>query len=182
MLFTKIKGGEKTNTFIKRTSFYTLLRQGNRILCYLKQGFYLQLILSCLAFVSNLAQAQQWQLRNESSKVKGYNSKITGRELSKSINTENGWVQIFNGKENFYVRDIEISSSNPSIIYAAGNGVYRSTNSGVSWDSAGENSFLLIGVDPLNSEVVLGISSTPVLNNMYRTTNGGKKWDLFTLS
>ncbi len=104
-------------------------------------------------------------------------SNIKGRELSKSTNTENGWLQIFNGKENFYAHDIKISPSDPSIIYAAGNGVYRSTNSGVSWDSIGENSFLLIGVDPLNSDIVLAISSTPVLINIYRTTNGGKKWD-----
>jgi hypothetical protein len=86
-----------------------------------------------------LAQAQQWKLQNESSKRERYKSKITRKELSKNMNHENSWLQIFNGKVDFYAHDIKISPSDPSIIYAAGNGVYRSTNSGVSWDSIGGN-------------------------------------------
>lgn len=110
-----------------------------------------------------------------------HKSRITGEKYSENERIENGWAQIFNGKEDFSVHDIKISPSNPDIIYAAGNGVYRSTNSGVSWDSVGENLFLLIGVDPLNSNVVLGTVSTASENTMYRTTNGGKKWDLLLL-
>jgi photosystem II stability/assembly factor-like uncharacterized protein len=155
------------------------LRNSNKLLAYspTKQKINLQLLFIYLMFVPLFAQEQQWQPWNESSKGEEHISKLTGKELSKSMNSENGWSQIFNGTGDFYVHDIKISSSNPSIIYAAGSGVYQSTDRGVSWDSIGENSFLLIGVDPLNSEVVLGISSTPVLNNIYRTTNGGKKWD-----
>ena len=155
------------------------LSNSNKLVTYLtpRRKINFQLLFIYLIIVTPFTLAQQRQSRKESSKGEAYKSKITGKEISKSMNTENGWVQIFDGTGDFYARDIKISPSNPSVIYAAGSGVYRSTDSGVSWDSIGENSFLLIGVDPLNSEVVLGISSTPVLNNIYRTTNGGKKWD-----
>jgi photosystem II stability/assembly factor-like uncharacterized protein len=154
------------------------LRNSNKLLAYslTKQKINLQFLFIYLMFVPLFAQAQPWQSRNESSKEEEHISKSTGKELSKSMNSKNDWVQIFDGTGDFYARDIKISSSDPSIIYAAGSGVYRSTDRGVSWDSIGEY-LEMIGVDPLNSDVVLGISSTPVLNNIYRTTNGGKKWD-----
>ncbi len=155
------------------------LRNSNKLLAYsmLRRKINIQLRIIFFMTIPLFAQTQQWRLWNESTKGEEHISKLTQKELSKSMNYENGWLQIYDGTGDFYARDIKISSSDPSIIYAAGNGVYRSTDRGASWDSVGENSFLLIGVDPLNSEVVLGISSTPVLNNIYRTTNGGKKWD-----
>ncbi len=106
------------------------------------------------------------------------------------------WKPIFDGESIASMGAIAVSPSNPNIIYAGtgvntvygdvsyGNGVYKSTNGGETWQHLGlEDSrhIARILVDPRNPDIVLvaaiGDGYGPnEQRGVFRSTDGGKNW------
>src|SRR5882762_8519713 len=107
------------------------------------------------------------------------------------------WYPVFDSvKEASSVGAIAVAPSNPDVIYvgmgdliagggiAEGNGVYRSTNAGRTWQHLGLDATKQIPsmlVDPKNPDIVLLAAQGDVhkksdTRGVYRSTNGGQTW------
>ncbi len=115
----------------------------------------------------------------------------------KTSNAGLTWEPIYDGQINPSIGALAISSSDPNIIYAGtgeadmrsdityGEGVYKSTDGGMHWESLGLKDTRHIGkilVDPDNPNIVLvaalGHAYAPNKERgVFRTTDGGKSWE-----
>ena len=99
------------------------------------------------------------------------------------------WNPIFDAMHVASIGAIAIAASNPNVIYVGtgeqgrGRGVFKSTDAGVTWSSAGlaeEHYISSIIVDPKNPDVVVvGAFGSSVLTEprgIFRSTDGGKSW------
>ena len=114
----------------------------------------------------------------------------------KSTNKGTTWKPVFDNEAVSTFGDIAISKSNTNILYVGtgeqqnrqssswGNGVYKSTDQGETWQSIGlEKTFHIskVIVHPANSNIVyvgaLGnLWKESEERGIYKTTNGGKSW------
>jgi photosystem II stability/assembly factor-like uncharacterized protein len=125
---------------------------------------------------------------------------IVGQPNTYYIGTPNGgawkttdggrtWKPIFDAVHVASVGALAVAPSNPDIIYVAtgeqgkGHGVYKSTDAGSTWRSAGlgdEHYLSSILVDPKNPDVVVagafGSSVPTEPRGLFKTTDGGKSW------
>lgn len=120
-----------------------------------------------------------------------------GQELRKQAElSESSVAWEFAGPVNIGGRtsDIEYDPINPNIVYAgaATGGVFKSTDSGVTWFSVFDDQAVLpigdIAVDPVNSNIVyVGTGEANGGHNnfagggMYKSTNGGTNWEMIGL-
>jgi photosystem II stability/assembly factor-like uncharacterized protein len=115
----------------------------------------------------------------------------------KTENAGTTWTPIFDDQSTYTTGCVAIDPSNPEIVWvgsgenvggrhvAYGDGVYRSTNGGKTWDNMGlKNSEHIseIIVHPDNSDVVWVASQGPLWSKggergLYKTTNAGKSWN-----
>ena len=106
------------------------------------------------------------------------------------------WIPIFDGESAPSIGALAVAPSNPNIIYVGtgvntvygdvtyGNGVYKSTNGGETWQHLGleeTRHIARILVDPRNPDIVLvaalGHSFGPnEERGVFRSTDGGKNW------
>lgn len=107
------------------------------------------------------------------------------------------WTPIFDDQSTGSIGDIAIAPSNPNTIYvgsgeglqrpdlSVGNGMYKSTDAGKTWQHLGLSDGQQIGgisIDPTNeNRVFVAVLGHPYGPNtergVYRTTDGGKTWD-----
>lgn len=119
-----------------------------------------------------------------------------GGGVWKTVDAGRTWHPLMNHEQSAAVGALAVSRSNPNIIYVgtgqvafrydtiAGNGIYRSTNGGKTWDNVGLDKTRHIGrilVDPKNPDIVLVAAFGHVFGpnrqrGVYRSTNGGKTW------
>jgi len=112
--------------------------------------------------------------------------------------TEDGgatWVAIFDDQGTLTMGDISISRNNTNLIWAgtgeadaghahSGNGVYKSVNGGVTWESKGLLDVGTVGkvlIDPNDDNTVFVAAMGPVYRNsenkgIYRSKDGGNNW------
>ncbi len=115
----------------------------------------------------------------------------------RSTDKGGSWTPIFDDQPVLTIGDLALAPSNPDIIYVgtgeangsvsnyAGAGVYKSIDSGASWESVGLESTTSIGrilVHPNNPDIVwvgaIGSYYLPGENRgVYKSTNGGSTWD-----
>jgi photosystem II stability/assembly factor-like uncharacterized protein len=107
------------------------------------------------------------------------------------------WTPIFDQMHVASIGAIVVSPSNPDILYVGtgdvslvgssvnmGNGVYKSTDAGLTWTHVGLNETEHIGamwIDPRNPDVVVVAAlgrtfSTNPERGVFKTTDGGKTW------
>jgi photosystem II stability/assembly factor-like uncharacterized protein len=99
------------------------------------------------------------------------------------------WKPIFDAVHVASIGALAIAASNPNIIYVGtgeqgrGHGVFKSTNAGATWSSAGlleEHFISSIIIDPKNPDLVVAgafgsaVPSEP--RGLFKTTDGGKSW------
>ncbi|HKW25642.1 MAG TPA: hypothetical protein VJN48_07645, partial [Terriglobales bacterium] len=107
----------------------------------------------------------------------------------KTIDGGRVWKPIFDAERVASVGAVAVAPSQPEVVYVGtgeqgrGNGVYKSTDAGVTWNSVGlANTHFIANViiDPRNPELVLVAASgdaEPGPNRgVFRTSNGGKAW------
>ena len=107
------------------------------------------------------------------------------------------WDPIFDEQPTGSIGDVAVAPSNPDVVYVAsgeglqrpdlsvGDGIYKSTNGGKTWQHLGLREGLQIGglaIDPGNENrvfaAVLGHPYGPNKERgVYRTTDGGKSWE-----
>ncbi|MFA5834149.1 MAG: T9SS type A sorting domain-containing protein [Bacteroidota bacterium] len=96
-------------------------------------------------------------------------------------------MSIPSGAATNFVGPYTLSESNPKILYAGKDKVFKTTNAGVSWTTTNANTaldgnpVLTIAISPTNSDTVY-VSTTPVSSRarIFRTTNGGTTWTNIT--
>ncbi len=99
------------------------------------------------------------------------------------------WKPIFDAVHVASIGALAVAPSNPNIIYVAtgeqsrGRGVFKSTDAGATWSSAGlveEHFISSIVIDPKNPDVVVagafGSSVPGEPRGLFKTTDGGKTW------
>ena len=108
--------------------------------------------------------------------------------------TDNGitFDPVFDNEENLSIGDVEVSYSNPEILYVGtgnlsywGNGMYKSTDAGKSWIHIGlENTYFIskIVIHPKNPDIVYvsaigNIYIDSPEKGIFMTKNGGKTWE-----
>ncbi|MEL6866626.1 MAG: T9SS type A sorting domain-containing protein [Bacteroidota bacterium] len=117
----------------------------------------------------------------------------------KSTDAGESWTPVFDDAGNLSIGNIAIAKSNPDVVYVGtgeangsatsgaffGDGVYKSTNGGSSWESVGLEASNHVGriiVDPTDEDRVF-VAATGVLygkneeRGLYRTMNGGQDWE-----
>jgi len=117
--------------------------------------------------------------------------------IFKTINGGLNWQPIFDDQILLSIGKIIIDPVNPNIIYAGtgdvnisalpsvGNGLYKSTNGGITWENIGLDYARIISdiyVNPKNTnEIYVGAMGLPFERNshrgLYKTTDGGKNWN-----
>ncbi len=105
---------------------------------------------------------------------------------------------VFDGEGSYSIGCITVDPKNPSVVWVGtgennsqrsvsfGDGVYRSTDGGVSWTRMGlerSEHIAKIVIDPRDSDVVWVASQGPLWNDggdrgLYRSTDGGATWEL----
>lgn len=106
------------------------------------------------------------------------------------------WKPVFDGQSSYSIGTITIDPNTPSTVWVGtgenvsgrhvgwGDGIYKSTNAGATWQNMGLEKSEHIGkilVDPRNSDVVLVASEGPLWSTggqrgLYRSADGGKTW------
>ena len=114
----------------------------------------------------------------------------------KTVNAGTTWQAIFDDQPSYSTGCIALDPSNPEIVWvgtgenvggrhvAYGDGIYRSTNGGITWKNMGLKNTEHISeiiVHPDNSEVIWVAAQGPLWKKggergLYKTTNGGKSW------
>ncbi len=116
----------------------------------------------------------------------------------KSPDAGNSWFPVFDNQTSLSIGDIAIAPSDPAILYVGtgeanggggsltydGNGVYKSTDSGLTWTSVGLELTRNTGrmaIDPDNPDRVFAATMGDLFGNnpdrgLYRTTDGGSTW------
>ncbi len=102
------------------------------------------------------------------------------------------WFPVFDDiKDVSSIGAVEVAPSNPNIVYVGtgstneGNGMYKSTDAGRTWQHLGLDSTRQIPsmlVDPTNPDVVLiaaegSVRSADGFHGAFRTTDGGRTWN-----
>jgi photosystem II stability/assembly factor-like uncharacterized protein len=130
----------------------------------------------------------------------GYNSTIYvgagSGNIWKTVNNGTTWDPVFDHESTFAIGDIEVSKSDPNIIWVgtgeslmarssfAGTGIFKSKDGGKTWSNMGLIDTHHIGrvvIDPQNSDIVyvaaLGHQYTfNAERGLFKTTDGGKTW------
>ncbi len=118
--------------------------------------------------------------------------------IFKTTNGGASWTSVFDDQQMLAIGDIEISNQNPDIIYVGtgepnagggslaydGNGIYKSTDGGLTWESKGLPDIGSVGkivIDPTDDQTVYVGAMGPLFRNdtnrgVYKTTNGGDTW------
>jgi photosystem II stability/assembly factor-like uncharacterized protein len=119
-----------------------------------------------------------------------------GGGVWKTVNSGRTWAPVFDSQPVASIGAIAVAPSNPQVVYVGsgeadmrsqisyGNGVYRSTDAGKSWEHLGLDGTRQISrliIDPRNPDVVfvaaLGHAYGPnPERGVYRTRDGGKTW------
>ena len=114
----------------------------------------------------------------------------------KTTNAGTTWAPIFEGQGSFSIGCITLDPRNPLVIWVGsgennsqrsvsyGDGVYKSTDGGKSWENVGLKKSEHIGkilVDPRDSNTVWVAAQGPLWapggdRGLYKTTDGGKTW------
>ncbi len=114
----------------------------------------------------------------------------------KSTNGGTSWAEIFDATGVLSIGAITVDPANSNVIWVGtgeanasgdsypGNGIYRSTNSGLTWQHLGLDYSYHIGriaIDPTNSQRVFAAAcgtlfATNPERGVYRTENGGTSW------
>ncbi|HUM47066.1 MAG TPA: hypothetical protein PLD84_09065 [Chitinophagales bacterium] len=109
------------------------------------------------------------------------------------------WLPIFDNETTLSIGDIAVAPSNPSILYVGtgeanggsgsltydANGIYKSTNAGLTWTNVGLQSTRMTGrmaVHPTNPDIVFAATMGDLYGptpdrGLYKTTDGGTTWD-----
>jgi len=115
----------------------------------------------------------------------------------KTNNNGTTWKPIFENESTFTIGDIDVSNSNPNVIWVgtgenlmarssfAGTGVFKSIDAGKTWQNMGLHDTHHIGrivIDPLDPDIVyvaaLGHNySFNEERGLFKTTDGGKTWN-----
>ena len=117
----------------------------------------------------------------------------------KTTDGGSNWLPIFDDQEILSIGDIEISENNTETIWVGtgevnagggslaydGNGVFKSTNAGITWQSKGlpnVGSISKIVIDPDNDDAVFVSAMGPVFRNdtnrgVYKSVDGGDTWE-----
>ncbi len=119
--------------------------------------------------------------------------------IFKTTDGGENWVPIFEDQGVLTIGNIAISPSNPEVIYVGtgeangsatsgaffGNGIYKTTNGGTSWQNVGLDNSQHIGrivIDPENPDRVF-VAAAGLLygksedKGLYRTLDGGQNWE-----
>ena len=114
----------------------------------------------------------------------------------KTINAGTTWTPIFDGQGSYSIGSVVLDSRNPLVVWVGsgennsqrsvgyGDGVYRSSDGGASWENVGLKTSEHIGrivIDPRDSNVVYVAAQGPLWapggeRGLYKTTDGGKTW------
>lgn len=115
----------------------------------------------------------------------------------RSVNNGTTWVPLFDDQSASSIGDVALSAKNPDLIWVGtgentstrsahyGDGVYKSTDGGKTWQNMGLKDSRRIGqivIDPKNPETVY-VASMGFLykeggdKGIYKTTDGGKTWN-----
>lgn len=117
--------------------------------------------------------------------------------IFKSVNGGSDWNQIFNEANTISIGDLAIDPNNPETIYAGtgeansssysflGDGIYKSTDGGETWNHSGLEESAYIGriiVDHENSNRVYVAACGDLFSwggerGIYRSVNGGEDWE-----
>jgi hypothetical protein len=82
----------------------------------------------------------------------------------------NTWTSL--GPDGVVVADLAIDPANPSTVYAGTNaGVFKSTNSGASWNNLLGGNVQALAIDPVTPTTLYAFSE-----NLQKSTNGGASW------
>lgn len=121
---------------------------------------------------------------------------FSGGGIFKSTDAGNNWKPVFDNELELSIGDITYDPNNPNIVYAGtgdpnmpaitfnGNGLYKSTDGGETWQYLGlgqEGIISKILVDPSNSSILYaGIMGNPYVRDeargVYKSTDGGVTW------
>lgn len=114
----------------------------------------------------------------------------------KTTNAGITWAPIFEGQGSFSIGCLAVDPKNPLVVWVGtgennsqrsvsyGDGVYKSTDGGKSWENVGLKKSEHIGkivIDPRDSNVVYVAAQGPLWapggdRGLYKTTDGGKTW------
>ncbi|MHB0968684.1 MAG: VPS10 domain-containing protein [Thermoanaerobaculia bacterium] len=116
--------------------------------------------------------------------------------IFKTVNSGTTWTPVFDNEGSFSIGCLAIDPKDPLVVWAGtgennsqrsvayGDGVYKSTDGGKSWQNVGLKSSEHIGkivIDPRNSDVVWVAAQGPLWSpggdrGLYKTTDGGRTW------
>ncbi len=115
----------------------------------------------------------------------------------KTTNAGTTWTPVFDGEGSFSIGCVVMDPRNPNVIWvgtgennsqrsvAYGDGVYKSTDGGKTWQNMGLRASEHIGkivIDPRDSDTVYVAAQGPLWKEggdrgLYKTTDGGKTWN-----
>ena len=80
-----------------------------------------------------------------------------------------------------FIWAVAVDPVHTSTVYAAGNGVWKTTNGGATWKRVLQNGVVNLGIDPRQPETVYasgmkGYQNKATRNSIYKTANGGSSW------
>jgi photosystem II stability/assembly factor-like uncharacterized protein len=114
----------------------------------------------------------------------------------KTTNAGTTWTPVFDGEGSYSIGCVVMDPKNPSVVWVGtgennsqrsvgyGDGVYKSTDGGKTWQNMGLKQSEHIGkilIDPRDSDTVYVAAQGPLWNSggdrgLYKTTDGGKNW------
>jgi photosystem II stability/assembly factor-like uncharacterized protein len=115
----------------------------------------------------------------------------------KTINAGTTWTPVFDTQGSYSIGCVTLDPKNPHVVWVGsgennsqrsvgyGDGVYKSTDGGRSWQNVGLKASEHIGkivIDPRDSDTVYVAAQGPLWSpggdrGLYKTTDGGKKWE-----